>query len=80
MLGRTKDQIRTTEQVNAALTACRDLKLDGLVIIGGISYPEFKFTINIQHTVINFLNIHLYFLKGSHQTQTPLNSPKLLQK
>ncbi|CAK9183448.1 unnamed protein product [Ilex paraguariensis] len=37
MLGRTKDQIRTAEQVNAALTACRDLKLDGLVIIGGVT-------------------------------------------
>ena len=36
LLGRTKDQIRTTEQVNAALKACTDLKLDGLVIIGGI--------------------------------------------
>lgn len=35
LLGRTKDQIRTTEQVNAALKACNDLKLDGLVIIGG---------------------------------------------
>lgn len=35
MLGRTKDQIRTTEQVKAALTASKDLKLDGLVIIGG---------------------------------------------
>ncbi|CAL9240888.1 unnamed protein product [Arabidopsis halleri] len=37
MLGRTKDQIRTTEQVNAALKACTDLKLDGLVIIGGVT-------------------------------------------
>ncbi|KAG6776723.1 hypothetical protein POTOM_020251 [Populus tomentosa] len=37
LLGRTKDQIRTTEQVNAALTACKDLKLDGLVIIGGVT-------------------------------------------
>ncbi|XP_077236905.1 pyrophosphate--fructose 6-phosphate 1-phosphotransferase subunit alpha-like [Tasmannia lanceolata] len=37
MLGRTKDQIRTTEQVNAALDACRTLKLDGLVIIGGVT-------------------------------------------
>lgn len=36
LLGRTKDQIRTTEQVNAAMTTCRALKLDGLVIIGGI--------------------------------------------
>ncbi|XP_004498195.1 pyrophosphate--fructose 6-phosphate 1-phosphotransferase subunit alpha [Cicer arietinum] len=37
LLGRTKDQIRTTEQVNAALAACNDLKLDGLVIIGGVT-------------------------------------------
>nr|GLL45423.1 pyrophosphate--fructose 6-phosphate 1-phosphotransferase subunit alpha [Ipomoea trifida] len=36
LLGRTKDQIRSTEQVNAALTACTSLKLDGLVIVGGI--------------------------------------------
>lgn len=35
LLGRTKDQIRTTEQVNAALNACKALKLDSLVIIGG---------------------------------------------
>ncbi|XP_027362878.1 pyrophosphate--fructose 6-phosphate 1-phosphotransferase subunit alpha [Abrus precatorius] len=37
LLGRTKDQIRTTEQVNAARTACNNLKLDGLVIIGGVT-------------------------------------------
>ncbi|CAA3003526.1 pyrophosphate--fructose 6-phosphate 1-phosphotransferase subunit alpha [Olea europaea subsp. europaea] len=37
LLGRTKDQIRTTEQVNAALNACTSLKLDGLVIIGGVT-------------------------------------------
>ncbi|KAL5557651.1 hypothetical protein UlMin_033862 [Ulmus minor] len=37
LLGRTQDQIRTTEQVNAALTACNNLKLDGLVIIGGVT-------------------------------------------
>ncbi|XAR64297.1 Diphosphate--fructose-6-phosphate 1-phosphotransferase [Bertholletia excelsa] len=37
MLGRTKDQIRTTEQVNAAMVACTALKLDGLVIIGGVT-------------------------------------------
>ncbi|KAE8719460.1 Pyrophosphate--fructose 6-phosphate 1-phosphotransferase subunit alpha [Hibiscus syriacus] len=37
LLGRTQDQIRTTEQVQAALTACNDLKLDGLVIIGGVT-------------------------------------------
>ncbi|GAB2210388.1 hypothetical protein Droror1_Dr00015654 [Drosera rotundifolia] len=37
LLGRTKDQIRTIEQVNAALAACQALKLDGLVIIGGVT-------------------------------------------
>lgn len=37
LLGRTKDQIRTTEQVNAAMITCQTLKLDGLVIIGGMS-------------------------------------------
>eukprot|EP00262_Sarcandra_glabra_P022471 TRINITY_DN996_c0_g2_i1.p1 TRINITY_DN996_c0_g2~~TRINITY_DN996_c0_g2_i1.p1 ORF type:complete len:615 (+),score=117.19 TRINITY_DN996_c0_g2_i1:72-1916(+) len=37
LLGRTKDQIRTTEQVNASLAACKTLKLDALVIIGGVT-------------------------------------------
>ncbi|XP_024990236.1 pyrophosphate--fructose 6-phosphate 1-phosphotransferase subunit alpha-like [Cynara cardunculus var. scolymus] len=37
LLGRTKDQIRTTEQVNAAMDACKALKLDGLVIVGGVT-------------------------------------------
>lgn len=35
MLGRTKDQIRTTKQVHAALNTCQTLDLDGLLIIGG---------------------------------------------
>ena len=38
MLGRTRDQIRTTEQVKAAMATCQALKLDALVIIGGIIY------------------------------------------
>ncbi|XP_071696446.1 pyrophosphate--fructose 6-phosphate 1-phosphotransferase subunit alpha-like [Rutidosis leptorrhynchoides] len=37
LLGRTQDQIRTTEQVNAAMAACNALKLDGLVIVGGVT-------------------------------------------
>ncbi|KAL7244576.1 hypothetical protein ACSBR2_000035 [Camellia fascicularis] len=37
LLGRTKDQIRTTKQVNDALAACTALKLDGLVVIGGVT-------------------------------------------
>ncbi|KAJ4967491.1 hypothetical protein NE237_019340 [Protea cynaroides] len=37
LLGRTKDQIRTTEQVTASLNTCKALKLDGLVIIGGVT-------------------------------------------
>ncbi|XP_071732128.1 pyrophosphate--fructose 6-phosphate 1-phosphotransferase subunit alpha-like [Rutidosis leptorrhynchoides] len=37
LLGRTKDQIRTTEQVNSAMTACKALNLDTLVIVGGVT-------------------------------------------
>ncbi|KAK8462967.1 hypothetical protein SEVIR_1G300500v4 [Setaria viridis] len=37
MLGRTKDQIRTTEQVKGAMASCQALKLDALVIIGGVT-------------------------------------------
>jgi hypothetical protein len=43
LLGRTKDQIRTTEQVNVALATCNNLKLDGFVIIGGIILPGSSF-------------------------------------
>ncbi|KAJ3693177.1 hypothetical protein LUZ60_008657 [Juncus effusus] len=35
MIGRSVDQLRTTEQVNATIATCQELKLDGLVIIGG---------------------------------------------
>ncbi|GJV79189.1 UBX domain-containing protein 1 [Tanacetum coccineum] len=35
LLGRTKDQIRSGNQVNAAMAACNTFKLDGLVIVGG---------------------------------------------
>ncbi|KAF4346087.1 hypothetical protein G4B88_003183 [Cannabis sativa] len=58
LLGRTKDQIRTTEQVKAALTACRDLKLDGLVVIGvekcsesDISRPHWYWSFRTNHKV-----------------------------
>nr|CAB3480754.1 unnamed protein product [Digitaria exilis]CAB3504653.1 unnamed protein product [Digitaria exilis] len=37
LLGRSIDQIRTTKQVNYAMTTCRSLNLDGLVIIGGVT-------------------------------------------
>nr|CAB3482743.1 unnamed protein product [Digitaria exilis] len=37
LLGRSIDQIRTTKQVNSAMTTCRSLNLDGLVIIGGVT-------------------------------------------
>ncbi|KAJ8456052.1 hypothetical protein OPV22_034795 [Ensete ventricosum] len=37
MLGRTKDQITSKEQVNAALNACQTLDLNGLVVIGGVT-------------------------------------------
>nr|GEX06229.1 pyrophosphate--fructose 6-phosphate 1-phosphotransferase subunit alpha [Tanacetum cinerariifolium] len=37
LLGRTKDQIKTTEQVNSAMAACKALNLDGLDIVGGVT-------------------------------------------
>ncbi|GJX11737.1 pyrophosphate--fructose 6-phosphate 1-phosphotransferase subunit alpha [Tanacetum coccineum] len=37
LLGRTKDQIRTTEQVNSAMAACKAPNLDSLVIVGGVT-------------------------------------------
>ncbi|XP_020597343.1 pyrophosphate--fructose 6-phosphate 1-phosphotransferase subunit alpha-like isoform X2 [Phalaenopsis equestris] len=37
LLGRTKDRIRTNEQINAVKVACEALKLNGLVIIGGVT-------------------------------------------
>ncbi|GJM99130.1 hypothetical protein PR202_ga16203 [Eleusine coracana subsp. coracana] len=37
LLGRTVDRIRTAGQVNAAMSTCRDLNLDGLIIIGGLT-------------------------------------------
>lgn len=55
MLGRTKDQIRTTEQVNAALTACKNLNLDGLVIIGG------EYALGLAHVLTLYLLF--YFIK-----------------
>lgn len=39
LLGRTKDQIKSSQQVNDAKTACQALKLDALVLIGGLSFP-----------------------------------------
>ncbi|GJM99883.1 hypothetical protein PR202_ga17022 [Eleusine coracana subsp. coracana] len=37
VLGRTRDQIRTTDQVKAAMNTCQSLKLNALVIIGGVT-------------------------------------------
>lgn len=36
LLGRTKDQIKSSQQVNDAKSACEALKLDALVLIGGL--------------------------------------------
>ncbi|XP_051145948.1 probable glutathione peroxidase 4 [Andrographis paniculata] len=47
LLGRTKDQIRTIEQVNAAFNACTALKLNALVIIGGIPVVVLK-TVEVE--------------------------------
>lgn len=66
LLGRTKDQIRTTEQVNAAMTTCRTLKLDGLVIIGGIPIIHFGSSIFATRLVILISDLfpQYFFFKG----------------
>jgi len=80
LLGRTKDQIRTTEQVNAALTACKDLKLDGLVIIGG----KFDTLVFTKRYRCNFATITKYgcffLLKELLQIQMPLSLLKHLPR
>ena len=40
LLGRTKDQIRSVHQVNDARAACEALKLDALVLVGGMYLPS----------------------------------------
>ena len=81
MLGRTRDQIRTTEQVKAAMATCQALKLDALVIIGGIIYyvsllififffPQtrrrvLKYKFYLWFTLIQVHNIFLCSLKVS---------------
>lgn len=78
LLGRTKDQIRTTEQINAALDACTALKLDALVIIGGI------FVSLLDFHVVTFIFVYWFFfvllMKVWHQTQMLHNLQKRLQK
>ncbi|KAK6919865.1 Phosphofructokinase domain [Dillenia turbinata] len=37
MLGRSKDQIRTFDQVKSTIKTCQELKLDGLVFLGGVT-------------------------------------------
>lgn len=74
LLGRTKDQIRTTEQVNAALAACNALKLDGLVIIGGEIYAQvFHLMIQKIITMIIIKYENLVLLKGLLQTLMQLS-------
>jgi len=51
LLGRTVDQIRTTEQVNATRAACLALKLDGLVIIGG-NHLNGQFVSILHHWIL----------------------------
>lgn len=50
LLGRTVDQIRTTEQINAAKATCCDLNLNGLIIIGG----ETETTKKISYSSLNY--------------------------
>lgn len=55
LIGRSVDQIRTTEQVNATIATCTDLKLDGLVIIGGKSNPDQFYLLTLNLSVLCLL-------------------------
>lgn len=60
MLGRTKDQITSKEQVNSALNACQTLDLNGLIVIGGICLD-----FNPKQTSFSALSrviVHVFFL------------------
>lgn len=69
MLGRTKDQIRSLQQVNDAKVACEALKLDALVIVGGEGYVQFAtipssspaFELNCCSTLIFIFIDSFYF-------------------
>lgn len=68
MLGRTRDQIRTTEQVKAAMATCQALKLDALVIIGGIVCCVCLLSFIYYLDQIQAHNVFLCSLKVSHPT------------
>lgn len=62
MLGRTKDQIRTNEQVKAALDTCKTLELNGLVIIGGKLGLEHYHQISQVHFYITYYRFLSFYL------------------
>jgi hypothetical protein len=79
MLGRTKDQIRTTEQVNGAMASCQALKLDALVIIGGML--PFINQLRFQYTAAQHFSQHQFStLKVSQQIPMLLNLLRLLPR
>ena len=55
MLGRTKDQIRSVHQVNDARAACEALKLDALVLVGGMCPPSITVDIRIKGDSVGLL-------------------------
>ncbi|KAI3707919.1 hypothetical protein L2E82_36853 [Cichorium intybus] len=68
LLGRIKDQIRTTKQVKAAMAACNALKLDDLIIVGGVTsnadatqlaetFSEAKCFTKVSRSPLGILNI-----------------------
>ena len=77
MLGRTKDQIRTKEQVNGAMASCQALKLDALVIIGGMQCYKSRDSTTLY---ICLNNIKCQLMKVSHPILMLLNLLKLLPR
>lgn len=79
MLGRTKDQIRTKEQVNAASNACQTLKLDGLVIIGGTIIAWSMSTIKNFFILNSSYSVPFFLMKVSHPIPMQLSLLRPLQ-
>jgi hypothetical protein len=76
LLGRTKDQIRSLQQVNDAKIACQTLKLDGLVLVGGKSWQplsEFQLFSQARKWDLNVFTFeYLWQILVNTQKSSPL--------
>ena len=74
LLGRTKDQIKSSQQVQDAKAACEALKLDALVLVGGecsrlplLREMDVYYALNVFICLVNgkLLSLLSLFLDGT---------------